>query len=173
MLTPLHLIPLSFLARHIQISNLSLLIRGVIKGIEGRGRYKSGPYPGLTKVGGGGRAGGGRRRRSVDLEESGGCSSRKFCINLIEYGVSFCILKYKSLGLNTACWTESQEGGRGSGARGSSDPLDPPGYGPVNYILTQIMTFVQVFLYCTFFVSYDYELAVKGLDKVSSEEPLL
>ena len=35
--------------------------------------------------------------RSVDLEGSGGMLLQTFFfINLIEYGVSFCILKYKS-----------------------------------------------------------------------------
>ena len=40
-----------------------------------------------------------RHRRSVDLEGSGGMLQNFFFINLIEYGVSFCILKYKSLSL--------------------------------------------------------------------------
>ena len=53
--------------------------------------------PRLKGAGGGGDA---HHRRSVDLEGSGGMrSSRIFFINLIEYGISFCILKYKSLSL--------------------------------------------------------------------------
>ena len=46
-------------------------------------------------IGWGGEA---RHRRCVDLEGSGGMP-RFFFIKLIEYGVSFCILKYKSLSL--------------------------------------------------------------------------
>ena len=37
---------------------------------------------------------GGRHRRSVELEGSGGMLLQNFFINLIEYGVSFCILIY-------------------------------------------------------------------------------
>ena len=61
---------------------------------------------------------------------SGGCSSRKFCINLIEYGVSFCILKYKSLSLNTVGLNLKKgrgclgPGGGGGGRPTSSTP--PP-----------------------------------------------
>ena len=70
----------------------------------------TGPYPGLTGArgrgsligcvcvwGGGGDA---RHRHRVDLEGSGGMLLQNyFFINLIEYSVSFCILKYKSLSL--------------------------------------------------------------------------
>ena len=50
---------------------------------------------------GGGGGGDARHRRCVDLEGSGGMLFQNsfFFINLIEYGVSFCILKYKSLSL--------------------------------------------------------------------------
>ena len=41
-----------------------------------------------------------RHRSSVDLEGSGGMLLENvFLINLIEYGASFCILKYKSISL--------------------------------------------------------------------------
>ena len=48
---------------------------------------------GGSLIGGGG---GGTRASSVDLEDF-------FFINLIEYGVSFCILKYKFVLAKTMC----------------------------------------------------------------------
>ena len=61
---------------------------------------RTGPYPGLTKGVVNWRGGGDERhRRSVDLEGSGGMLLQIFFINLIGYGVSFCILKDKSLSL--------------------------------------------------------------------------
>ena len=66
-----------------------------------------------------------------------------FFINLIEYGVSFCLLKYKKSKfvlvktkcrwhavVRCVCVCGGGGGGSGFGGSGSSDPLDPPGYGP-------------------------------------------
>ena len=86
--------------------------------------------------GGGGGEGDARHQRSDDIEGSGGMLLQiLFFTNLIEYGVSLCILKYKSLSLykfvETMCWWHAVVGCRGVGSGvgrggGRPTPSRPP-----------------------------------------------